>query len=241
MKKYSKEEIRFLAIRTVGNFFVLSSILGMFLTFGPAIKNEVVYRFERYKGVEYVVSDAKQIPSITKVPEGKDTFEDVLERRKEVRILTPVDTDFGIIIPKIAANSKIVANIEAGDHDVYMEALRIGVAHAKGTYFPGQGGNIYLFAHSTDNFWNVGRYNAVFYLLKELEKGDEIDIYFQGVRHIYITQDKQIIEPNQVEYLTMLTEKEQLTLQTCYPPGTTLKRLIVTALPIAQAQQENLK
>jgi hypothetical protein len=40
-----------------------------------------------------------------------------------------------------------------------------GVAHAKGTVFPHKG-NIYLFAHSTDNWWNVGRYNAVFYLLK---------------------------------------------------------------------------
>lgn len=238
MKQYTPTQIRFLAIRTIGNFFVLSSILGMFLTFGPAVKNEVVYRYERYKGVKYVVSDTPETISITPTPTDKDTFKDVLGRKKEIKILTPTDTDFGIIIPKIAANSRVVPNVEAGDHDSYMEALKIGVAHAKGTYFPGQEGNIYLFAHSTDNFWNVGRYNAVFYLLKELEEGDEIDIYYQGVRHIYLVQEKQIVEPSEVSFLTIPTQTEQLTLQTCYPPGTTLKRLIITAYPIAEVNQQ---
>jgi len=40
--------------------------------------------------------------------------------------------------------------------------LQKGIAHAQGSVFPGMQGNIYLFAHSTDNWWNVGRYNAVF-------------------------------------------------------------------------------
>ncbi|MBI3282683.1 hypothetical protein HYZ70_01240 [Candidatus Curtissbacteria bacterium] len=32
---------------------------------------------------------------------------------------------------------------------------------------------LYLFAHSTDNFWDAGRYNAVFYLIKNLVRGEE--------------------------------------------------------------------
>ena len=110
-------------------------------------------------------------------------------------------------------------------------ARREGVAHALGTYFPGQGGNIYLFSHSTDNFWNVGRYNAIFYLLKELEKGDEVDLFLNGKRHIYRVTNKLVVDPTEIEYLTRQTNYEQLTLQTCWPPGTTFKRLIVLAVP----------
>ena len=89
-----------------------------------------------------------------------------------------------------------------------------------------------MFAHSTDNFWNIGRYNAIFYLLKELEKGDEIDIFYNGRRYIYQVSEKQIVDPAQVEFINQPTVTEQLTLQTCWPPGTTFKRLIVIAKPI---------
>jgi sortase A len=97
--------------------------------------------------------------------------------------------------------------------------------------FPGVNGNIFLFAHSTDSFWNVGRYNAVFYLLKDLENGDEINVYYLGVRHIYHVVNKLIINPTDVHYMTDTLPYEQLSLQTCWPPGTTLKRMLVIARP----------
>lgn len=232
MKKYTPEQLRFLALRTIGNFLVLSSIFGMFLTFGPAIKNEIVYRYNRLRGTQYIVATKEEF---LKAPQGQPShgfFRDILTDKPQIQILRPVDTDFGIIIPKIAANSKIVPNVDPGNYGSYTDALKIGVAHAQGTLFPGQGGNIYLFAHSTDNFWNVGRYNAIFYLLKELERGDEIDIFYNNIRYIYIVEETKIAEPFEISYLTENSQTEQLTLQTCWPPGTTLKRLIVIAKPI---------
>jgi sortase A len=261
LRELSKEQWRFLLIRTVGNFLVLSSLLAMFLTFGPAIKNEVVYRYERLQGIKYVVSTDNTAGNITgntglQIPNdpgssirlGRGSFKDVIDRDKNqngsqdggydgnqdknIRVLTPVDTDFGIIIPKIAANAKVVPLVDAGNYDSYMKALKIGVAHAQGTRFPGEGGNIYLFAHSTDNFWNVGRYNAIFYLLKELDKGDEVDLFYQGRRYVYKTTEKKIVESSDTQYLTEISGSEQVTLQTCWPPGTTLKRLIIIAKPL---------
>jgi len=43
-------------------------------------------------------------------------------------------------------------------------------------------GTIFLFAHSTDAPWNIIRYNAVFYLLRELDAGDGIIVFFLGKR-----------------------------------------------------------
>ena len=113
-----------------------------------------------------------------------------------------------------------------------MDALRKGVAHAAGTVFPGMDGNVYLFAHSTDYFWNVGRYNAVFYILKSLEVGDEFYFFFLGRRYIYTINEKKIVNPEDVSYIVnSIGGEPRLTLQTCWPPGTSIKRLILTAKP----------
>jgi sortase A len=66
--------------------------------------------------------------------------------------------------------------------------------------------------------------------LGKLEKGDEVNIFYKGQRFVYKVIDKKIVDPEQVEYLTRKTNKEFLTLQTCWPPGTTLKRLLVFAV-----------
>ena len=107
------------------------------------------------------------------------------------------------------------------------------MAHALGTSFPGQPGVSYLFAHSTDTIFNVPRFNAVFYLLKDLEAGDRVVIFFNGRRFDYIVVERKITEPEDVSYFTMKTEEQILVLQTCYPPGTTWKRLLVIAKPAA--------
>jgi sortase A len=117
---------------------------------------------------------------------------------------------------------------------VYLDALKQGVAHASGTAFPGEEGHIFLFAHSTDYVWNVSTYNAIFYLLNKLDANDEINIFYKGRRHVYKVIKKDIIDPTQVEYLTRKTNKEFLTLQTCWPPGTTLQRMLVYAVPVSE-------
>ena len=65
----------------------------------------------------------------------------------------------------------------------------------------------------------------------ELENGDEIDVFFNGVRYIYRTVNKLVVDSSEVQYLTDQVPYEQLILQTCWPPGTTLKRLLVFARP----------
>ncbi len=153
---------------------------------------------------------------------------------KKTELLVPEDPYFSVVIPKIAANAKVQSNIDPTDEKVYLEALKKGVAHALGTAFPGEGGHVFLYAHSTDYLWNVGSYNAVFYLLYKLEKGDEINVFYKGKRNVYKVIDKKVVTPSEVEYLTRKTNKEFLTLQTCWPPGTTLKRLLVFATRVAE-------
>jgi sortase A len=231
-----KDAIRFLILRTIGNFLVLFAIFGILATFGPAIYYEVAYHVVQIRGVHYVISQVPQLPvaqtQTQPVSGGTASFADVLAGPKE-QILTPPDTSFSILIPKIGASAKVFPNVDTSNQDVYLPILMQGVAHAAGTVFPGMNGNVYLFAHSTDNFWDVGRYNAVFYLLKDLNKGDEVVIFYQNKRYNYIVTGSKIVSPMDVSYLvnSQNQDKQQLILQTCWPPGTTLQRLLVFASP----------
>lgn len=234
------DKLKFIILRTIGNFLFIFSLWGMAATFGPAFYLEIIYRINQVRNVKYVVSppETSTIPfgriigsGITPIPAGKPTFFGQLTGGNKTEVMSPVSAQFGIIIPKIGANAPVIPNVDTGNPQTYLLELQKGVAHAAGTVFPGVPGNIYLFAHSTDSFWNVGRYNAIFYLVKELENGDEIDLFYMGVRHVYRVIKKEVVSPSEVDYLTKPTNFEQLTLQTCWPPGTTFKRLMVIARP----------
>lgn len=223
---HRSEIIKFLILRTIGNFFVLFSLVGIVFTFGQAFYQEALYRIHILRGTQFTVASDQTEPEKERSGFG------LLLGGSDVVPIIPVDTEFSIVIPKINANAKIIPNVDSASYDDYMKALRVGVAHAAGTVFPGMAGNVYLFAHSTDYFWNVGRYNAIFYLLKELEMGDEVDIFFAGRRFIYEVTEKKIVDPTDVSYLiNSIGGEPRVTLQTCWPPGTTIKRLLVIAKP----------
>jgi len=45
--------------------------------------------------------------------------------------------------------------------------------------------------------------------------------------------DSKIVDPSEIEYITRKTNQEFVTLQTCWPLGTTFKRLLVFAVRVA--------
>lgn len=236
----TREQIKYVVIRSIGNFLVLFALYGVFATFGPAVLHEVQFRVIQARGVTFsVATPARNVhPHVEKaMPDPLQEarlgpgFADILAGNKE-QVLVPKDTQFSIVIPKIGASAKIIPNVDPGNPNDFLPKLQTGIAHAKGSVFPGLKGNTYLFAHSVDNWWHVGRYNAVFYLLKDVSAGDEIIIFFEDRRYDYVVTQSYIAEATDTTFLTQMhKESEQLVLQTCWPPGTTWKRLFVVAKP----------
>lgn len=221
-----------LILRTIGNFLILSALFLIGRTFYQPFIQEIRYFIERKANKQYIVEKDKGMsPPITI---HKQSLVASLLRIQPIEIMRPEDPFFSIIIPKIGANARVLPNIDAADSVLYLTALKKGVAHTLGTAFPGEGGHLFLFAHSTDYFWNIGNYNAIFYLLDKLEVGDEINLFYHNQRFTYHMIGKRIVEPSQVEYITRKTNREFLTLQTCWPAGTTLKRLLVFAQRVAE-------
>lgn len=231
-----REYLQTLAIRTAGNFLVLASAFLIIKTVYQPVTEEIVFFLDDIRGVSYVVEeyDPSEQNTVDEPAEDQPSgFAQIFQQQK-VEVMVPEDPNFSVVIPKIGANAPVVSNVNPASEQEYLEALEDGIAHARGTSFPGQGGHTFLFAHSTDYIWNIGSYNAVFYLLYKLEVGDEINIFYEGQRYKYVAEEKTIIEPTDVSYLTRRPDYELLTLQTCWPPGTTLKRLIVSARRVSE-------
>ena len=196
----------------VANLLIFLALIGLLFSYGPLFYTEVRYRVKK--------EVRETAPKIG--------FGELLKQDPNALVMAVPDPNFSLVIPKIEAKSRIVANVDASDNKEYQAALKEGVAHAKGTVFPGMKGTIFLFAHSTDAPWNVTRYNAVFYLLRELEVGDSVIMFYGNHRFNYRVTDKKIVEPDDLSFWEQKDE-ELLVLQTCYPPGTTRNALLIFA------------
>lgn len=108
------------------------------------------------------------------------------------------------------------------------DALRDGVVNFPGTAKPGQKGNAFITGHSSYYPIMPGRYKDIFALLPEIEVGEEIEVWQDQQKYTYQVSDKKEVSPNATDVLDD-TDDSRLTLMTCTPLGTALKRLIVTA------------
>lgn len=211
-----KERKHFKLIRFFGaNLSSLALAFTIFF-YGPTFELDLDYQAGLAR-----VNASQQSPA-----NNKGINESVTSQRSSI-----VDSQFSLSIPAIGATANIIRNIDPYDETVYTNALKKGIAHAAGTALPGEGGRIYLFAHSTNSPTNFGEYNAIFYQLRLLKEGDRIFINHNGESHLFIVKEKVIVDANDTHWLTEKGSKEELVLQTCDPPGTTLRRLLIIAEP----------
>ena len=133
-------------------------------------------------------------------------------------------------IVKVSSENLIKRNWSGLESDI-QQALRYGVVHYPGTAEPGENGNVVITGHSSYFSWDPGRFKDVFALLHDVVIGDKIVVYHNQKKYFYQVYDKFIVTPDQINLLTQNGEN-RLTLITCTPVGTNLKRLIVLAHPI---------
>jgi sortase A len=240
------EIIRFLVLRSLGNFLVLVALYGVAITFGPAVRYEIQYLLIQYRHVHFtVINKSSTVANNTKgnrysysptqQPVVKNQtspgFADILAGNTQ-QVLIPIDPLFSILIPKLGIDEQVVPNVDPNNPSDYLPVLQHAIAHAKGSVLPGDSGIVYLFAHSADNWWDIEHYNAVFYTLNNLSVGDEIVIFYQNRRYNYIVSQQIISDPQDVTLLTAEhSGPQKLVLQTCWPPGTTWKRMYIVATP----------
>ena len=224
-------------IRGIINGGLAAAVAGLAWIFGPSLWLEVGYQI-RPKQAKVEGSDPSIIVSAGPISGFAGMFYSVgqgfsqLSETAQV-LITPLSTEFGVVIPKILANVAVTPNVNPSDTNIYQSVLRQsgGVAHAAGSALPNEDGAVYIFGHSTDSNLNVARFNAVFYLLRKLEADDLILVYYQGEEYRYRVKYKKVADPTDLSDITDVSSPRRLVLQTCWPPGTTWKRLLIVAEP----------
>jgi len=136
-------------------------------------------------------------------------------------------THYSLSIPQLGIEE---ATVQIGGEDM-MENL----IHYPGTALPGQYGNSVIFGHSVlPQFFNPKNYKTIFSTLPTLKEGDEILVDFDGIRYRYLVRKMIETRPEDVTILEQNYDSQWLSLITCVPPGTYLRRLIVRAQLVTQ-------
>lgn len=131
-------------------------------------------------------------------------------------------THYTLSIPKLGIKE---ATVEIGGKDLMKSLIQY-----PGTALPGQYGNTVIYGHSVlPQFFDPKNYKTIFSTLPTLEEGDEIFINFDGIDYLYKVTSMFEVSPDEIAVLEQRFDGEYLSLITCVPPGTYLRRLVVRA------------
>ena len=145
-----------------------------------------------------------------------------------------------IIIPKINVDVPVVYNSPSISENDIQNSLESGVVHYPTTPKPGENGNSVIVGHSSNNLLNRGKYKFAFVLLNKLENGDTITLQYNSKRYVYKVYEKIIVDPSEVGVLGPTDKKASISLITCDPPGTSIKRLVIRAEQISPTTDSNI-
>jgi LPXTG-site transpeptidase (sortase) family protein len=120
---------------------------------------------------------------------------------------------------------------QSDNEDAMLKDLENGLSHYPKSAAPGQNGNMIISGHSSNYVWAKGDYNHVFADLNDLAIGDVITIKTSQangriITYQYKVTDKFIAAADD-ERIFSAANDPVLTLSTCWPIGTNLKRLII--------------
>lgn len=192
------------------------------LTYSRTVYEEIKFNIDRLMGRSYKLETTRNVENITSPISN-------IPKAGEISI-KPVNMEFSLVIEKINVNAPVVKDVPIIDEKAYLSSLKKGIAHASFSAYPSEeNANVYLFAHSSNNFWELGKYSSVFNLLYKLNTKDQINLFYEGKRYVYEVENKILINDFKVDETIYEYFGPTLTLQTCYPPGTTLNRLVIRA------------
>ncbi len=130
-----------------------------------------------------------------------------------------------IVISKIKINVPLVQASGTSQKELNA-ALNNGVIIYPGSAMPGQPGDVFLSGHSSIYPWVKTEYGQVFALLDKLVAGDTVSLIYNNRQYDYRITGKKVLQASEVKIQP--TYEYRLTLMTCWPIGTSLKRLVVT-------------
>ncbi len=131
-------------------------------------------------------------------------------------------SEYRLSIPSLKIQDAVV---RLNETDLSRSLIQYG-----NTALPGKVGNTVILGHSSlPQFFNPKNYKTIFSVLPQIKLGDVVVVEVDQTRYVYQVIDKYEVKPTEVSVLDQDYDQEMMTLITCTPPGTYLRRLIVQA------------
>jgi len=209
-------------IRIFGKYFlpifILAFIVINWMDFSWAFNYRVLGSLvsEKLQAEEPVVDNETETQSNSTVNVGKKA------EAKEIDNL--------IEIPKIGISAPIIFPAASTTEERVHELLDSGTVHYPSSALPGEEGETIILGHSAPENWPKIKYDWVFSDLDSLAWGDEILVYFEGEKHVYLVEDKIFIERGEeLPKENYVKGENTIILLSCWPPGKNIRRIAVIA------------
>lgn len=189
---------------------LLGYITWTFVSLGVFTKNDLV-------SSSLSLLASKNLGDTPQVLSAKDTQKVIWDR-------------FYLSIPKLGIEkARVTTDVESDKKEIYFPILSNSLAHYKGTSYPAEFGDVFIYGHSIlPVFFDPKNYISIFSTIHTLQSGDEIDVYWGEEKFVYLVYESVTVDPESLDAINFKdSEDKTLTLMTCSPPGTFLKRLLV--------------
>lgn len=210
-------------MRTISLLLLLGGIILVFTAGFPILAYELFTapRFQKVKLLSPVPNQgfikAAKDPYPLDLTKASNWFIDEYSPQEEVVSAVKYYT---VSIPKLGIKG---ATAEIGGEDLAQSLI-----HYRGTALPGRPGNAVVFGHSIlPQFFNPENYLSIFSTLPKLEPGDKVTVNYDGITYTYQVEEMFEVMPEDIQVLEQRYDDSYITLITCVPPGTYLRRLVV--------------
>jgi sortase A len=210
--------VRFIGI--IGRVFVAAGLLLLFFT-GYLLWGTGVYTKQEQARLKAEIAGEEHVTDKEIGPGGK------LPPARPKKQPKASEALFSLKIPQIGVDEVVV-------YEVGLEQLKKGpglfpdcdvatgedcVADGK---YPGEKGNVAISGHRTT-------YDAPFWNLNELKKGDAVDFESRGIRYRYLVREQKIVDPRAGYEVVEQHGRDEVTLTTCHPRFSAAQRLVIQA------------
>lgn len=199
------------------SFFLGSGVFLLSLVIWPILTFELLLTPEISTKIISPLADQQVLGVQTDLTQASNWFPATSQRVSPSKI-----TSYSLSIPKLRIKDAVVT---IGAEDLAKSLIQWG-----GTALPGEFGNTVIFGHSVlPIFFDPKNYTTIFSTLPTLKEGDEILVYFDGIVYTYEVIEMKVVDPLDISPLEQKYDSSYISLITCVPPGTDLKRLVVKA------------
>lgn len=110
--------------------------------------------------------------------------------------------------------------------------LQNGVGHLFS--YPGGGGKIMVYGHSSGYPWDVSQYTKIFREINRLQPGHKIYVTYDNHLYTYEVTHEEAVDASDTSRFADDGRGEELILYTCWPPDSIAQRYLVHAVPVDQ-------